>query len=53
MPGIHWNMAGGPGGPECRCTPYDHDDYPYPQSIEAEIADRLGGMVRSLRRDAV
>ena len=31
--------------PECRCTPYDRDDYPYPQSIEAEIADRLGGMV--------
>ena len=37
--------GGGPGGPECRCTPYDRDDYPYPQSIEAEIADRLGGMV--------
>ena len=31
--------------PEHRCTPYDRDDYPYPQSIEAEIADRLGGMV--------
>ena len=32
--------------PECRCTPYDRDnDYPYPQSIEAEIADRLGVMV--------
>ena len=31
--------------PECRCTPYDRDDYPYPQSIEAEIAARLGGMV--------
>ena len=31
--------------PECRCTPYDRDnDYPYPQSIEARIADRLGGM---------
>ena len=32
--------------PECRCTPYDREgDYPYPQSVEAEIADRLGGMV--------
>ena len=39
--------------PECRCTPYDRDDYPYPQSIEAEIVDRLGGMFSPLRRDAV
>ena len=39
--------------PEHRCTPYDRDDYPYPQSIEAEIADRLGGMWSPLRRDAV
>ena len=31
--------------PECRCTPYDRDDYPYPQSIEARIVERLGGMV--------
>ena len=32
--------------PECRCTPYDREgDYPYPQSIEAEIVARLGGMV--------
>ena len=30
--------------PECRCTPYDRDDYPYPQSVEARIAERLGGM---------
>ena len=30
--------------PECRCTPYERDDYPYPQSVEARIADRLGGM---------
>lgn len=29
---------------ECRCTPYDRDDYPYQQSIEARIAERLGGM---------
>ena len=32
--------------PECRCTPYDRADYDVPaQSIEAQIADRLGGMV--------
>ena len=30
--------------PECRCSPYDRDDYPYPQSVEARIAERLGGM---------
>ena len=30
--------------PECRCTPYDRDDYDYPQSVEAQIAERLGGM---------
>ena len=29
---------------ECRCTPYDRDDYPYPQSVEVQIAERLGGM---------
>ena len=31
--------------PECRCTPYDRDDYDYPQSVEAQIAARLGGLV--------
>lgn len=30
--------------PECRCTAYDRDDYQYPQSVEAQIAERLGGM---------
>ncbi|MCY4372445.1 MAG: hypothetical protein OXC31_01655 [Spirochaetaceae bacterium] len=30
--------------PECRCTPYDRDDYRYSQSIEARIAERFGGM---------
>ena len=30
--------------PECRCTPYDRDDYDYPQSVERQIAERLGGM---------
>ena len=31
--------------PECRCTPYDRDDYDYSPSVEAQIAERLGGMV--------
>ena len=31
--------------PECRCTPYDRDSYDYPQSVEVQIAERLGGMV--------
>ena len=29
--------------PECRCTPYDRDDYDYPQSVEAQLAERLDG----------
>ena len=28
--------------PECRCSPYDRDDYPYPQSVEPLIAERQG-----------
>ena len=28
--------------PECRCTPYDRDDYPTPASVEARIARRDG-----------
>ena len=28
--------------PECRCSPYDRDDYPYPQSVEPLIAERSG-----------
>ena len=28
--------------PECRCTPYDRGDYPYPQSVEPLIAQRDG-----------
>ena len=28
--------------PECRCSPYDRDDYPYPQSVEPLIAERDG-----------
>ena len=30
--------------PECRCAPYDRDDYDYPASVEAQIVERLGGM---------
>ena len=29
--------------PEHRCSAYDRDDYPYPQSVEPLIARRLGG----------
>lgn len=29
--------------PEHRCSAYDRDDYPYPQSVEPRIAARLGG----------
>ena len=31
--------------PENRCSPYDSDDYPYPQSVEASIVQRLGGRI--------
>ena len=30
--------------PEERCTPYNADEYSYPQSVEPQIADRLGGV---------
>ena len=39
--------------PEHRCTPYDRDDYPYPQSIEAADRRPAGRHVVALRRDAV
>ena len=29
---------------EERCSTYDPDDYSYPQSVEADIVDRLGGI---------
>ena len=32
-----------PIAPEYRCAPYDRDDYPYPQSVERRIIERLGG----------
>ncbi len=31
--------------PENRCSPYDSDDYPYPQSVEARIVSGMGGRV--------
>ena len=30
--------------PEHRCSSYDADDYSYPQSVELEIIDELGGI---------
>ena len=33
--------------PENRCSPYDRDDYPYPQSVELEIIAREGGKICS------
>ena len=30
---------------ENRCSPYDSDDYPYPQSVEAQIVARMGGRI--------
>ncbi len=31
--------------PENRCSAYDRDDYPYPQSVELEIIQRMGGRI--------
>ena len=31
--------------PEYRCSPYDAGDYPYPQSVEAEIVLEMGGLI--------
>ena len=31
--------------PEHRCSPYDRDDYPYPQSVELDIIERMGGRI--------
>ena len=33
-----------PIAPEHRCAPYDRADYPYPQSVEPRIIERLGGI---------
>ena len=40
--------------PEHRCAPYDKKrDYPYPQSVEQEIARQLGARLRPLHRDVL
>ena len=31
--------------PEHRCAPYDRDDYPYSQAVEAEIVATMGGRI--------
>ncbi|MCY4466296.1 MAG: DUF1524 domain-containing protein [Chloroflexi bacterium] len=31
--------------PENRCSPYDPDDYSYPQSLEPQIVSRMGGRI--------
>ena len=31
--------------PEQRCSPYDRDDYPYPQSVEDALIEDLGRIV--------
>ena len=31
--------------PENRCSPYDADSYPYSQSVEARIVQRMGGRI--------
>ena len=31
--------------PEYRCSPYDADDYPYPQSVEPRIIADMGGII--------
>ena len=30
---------------EYRCSPYDADDYPYPQSVEPRIVADMGGII--------
>ncbi|MDE2748563.1 MAG: HNH endonuclease family protein [Chloroflexota bacterium] len=30
---------------EHRCSPYDRDDYSYPQSVEPQIVNRMGGRI--------
>ena len=33
--------------PEDRCSPYNPDDYSYPQSVEQEIVNKMGGRIYS------
>ncbi len=40
--------------PEDRCSPYDRDkDYPYSQSLEPQILERMGGEIRCRYTDQV
>ena len=39
--------------PESRCSEYDPDDYPYPQSVENPVIAQLGGRVFPLHRRMV
>ena len=32
---------------ENRCSPYDSDDYPYSQSVEADVVESMGGIIYS------
>ena len=41
------SWRGIPVRPENRCSPYDRDDYPYPQSVELEIIALMGGRICS------
>ena len=38
---------------EHRCAPYDADDYPYSQSVEAQLVAQLGRRLRALYRTLV
>lgn len=47
-PTVDQSSAGPPGitiAPENRCTAYSSSDYPYPQSVEADIVARMGGRI--------
>ena len=47
-PTFDQDSTGPPGitiAPENRCTTYDSDDYPYPQSVEADIVAGMGGRI--------
>ena len=38
------NWSGLKIAPEYRCTPYNRDDYRYPQSVEPKIVEKYGGI---------
>ncbi len=47
-PTVDQDSTGPPGitiAPENRCTTYDSDEYPYPQSVEADIVGGMGGRI--------